>query len=355
MPETVFNILTINPGSTSTKVALFENNAKRVQQTIRHDPESVPGTRLWDQFDLRLHAVQTFIAENQITRLEAVVGRGGLFKPVKRGTFKVNQTMINDARRGLQGEHVSNLGCALAQSVAEAFDCPAFVVDPVSVDEFEPVARLSGHPLIERRCLSHALNLRAAAYWTAEKSGNDISESRFIAAHLGSGISVAPLLNGRIIDVNDASNAGPFSPERTGSLPMQPFASLCFSGQYTLKEIKQLVNGQGGLMAYLNTNDLRVVETKIQDGDDNAKKVYEAMIYQIAKEIGAMATVLLGDVQAIVLTGGLAQSKKLISHLSKRVEFIAPVHVYAGELEMEAMAAGAWRVLTGQEKVKIYN
>lgn len=354
MTNHLFNILTINPGSTSTKVALFSNNEKRVQQTIRHEPKSVQGTRLWDQFDRRLNAVQTFIADNHITLLDAVVGRGGLFKPVKRGTFKVNKTMVNDARRGVQGEHVSNLGCALAQSVAESFDCPAFVVDPVSVDEFEPVARLSGHPLIERTCLSHALNLGAAAHWTAEKMGIDISESRFIVAHLGSGISVAPLLNGRIIDVNDASNAGPFSPERTGSLPMQPFASLCFSGQYTFKDIKKLVNGQGGLMAYLNTNDLIVVEHKITDGDSNAKLVYDAMIYQIAKEIGAMATVLCGNVQAIVLTGGLAQSNTLVSALSERIAFIAPVHVYAGELEMEAMAAGAWRVLTGQEKMKIY-
>ncbi len=350
-----FLIFVINPGSTSTKLALFENKELLNAQTVTHDENKLATCEgIFDQMDLRLAAVREFLDKINPPRLDAVVGRGGLLKPLSRGTYLVNEQMIKDARRGVQGQHVSNLGCILAHLVAAEYQCPAMVVDPVSVDEFEPVARLSGHPLIERRSLSHALNLRAAAIWAAEREGAAVDRVNFVAAHLGGGISVAAIKGGRIIDVNDASSAGPFSPERSGSLPLMPFAELCFSGKYSLAQIKKMIMGEGGMKAYLGTSDLTVVEKRIRAGDEKAKLVFDAMVYQIAKEIGAMATVLCGEVRAIVLTGSLAFSEMLVESLKARISFIAPVVVIAGEKEAEAMAQGAWRVLVGVEKLKEY-
>ncbi len=313
-------ICVINPGSTSTKAALFNGDKKIAQVNLRHSAEDLRAfAKLWEQFPMRLQAVQNFLSTQKITKLDAVVGRGGLLKPVSRGVYKVNETMIRDARKAVQGEHPSNLGSALAQEIAQQWGCPAFIVDPVSVDEFEPLARYSGHPLIERRTLSHALSLRAVTIWAAKKMGLPVEKSRFVAAHLGGGISVAAVKRGRIIDVNDASSAGPFSPERSGSLPLQQFADLCFSGKYTRAEIKKMIMGEGGLKAYLGVNDLVKVERSIEAGDAAAKEVFEAMIYQIAKEIGAMATVLFGKIDGIVITGGLAQSKRLLRGLKRRI------------------------------------
>jgi len=347
-------ILAINPGSTSTKVAIFAGNRKIKESKLNHSQEELDRfNALWDQFDMRLKAIQDFLAD-QNYRFDAVVGRGGLLKPVRRGTYLVNDAMLEDARAGVQGEHVSNLGCALAYRVAQKYGCNAYVVDPVSVDEFQSLARYSGHPLITRRSLSHALNIRAAAIWAAEQINKDVTQTNYIVAHMGGGISVAPVQGGSIIDVNDASSDGPFSPERTGGLPLQPFIDLCFSGRFSRRDMKRLVMGNGGLVAYLNTNDLKVVEEKIRQGDDYAREVFQAMIYQIAKEIGAMSTVLHGQVQRIVLTGGLARSDRLVTELRERVQFIAPVIVIPGELEMEAMAAGVLRVLSKQEQAKTY-
>jgi butyrate kinase len=286
--------------------------------------------------------------------LDAVVGRGGLLKPVNRGTFNVNSKMLEDARKGIQGEHVSNLGVALAHDIAQQYKCPAYTVDPVSVDEFEEVARISGHPLIVRHSLAHALNLRAAAIWAAQKAGKDPDHTNYIVAHLGGGISIAPVCSGRVIDVNDASSGGPFSPERSGDLPLQPFIDLCFSGQYTKDQMKKMVMGQGGMIAYLGTNDLEEVERRIDAGDAQALLIFNAMAYQIAKEIGAMATVLRGEIDGIVLTGGLAHSKRLVDEISGRVRFIAPVLNIPGELEMEAMLHGVLRVLSGEEEARTY-
>jgi butyrate kinase len=282
------------------------------------------------------------------------VGRGGLLRPLKRGTYLVNDAMIEDARAGVQGDHVSNLGCALAEKIADLYKCKAFVVDPVSVDEFEPLARYSGHPLISRRALSHSLNLRAAAIWAAEQLGIRIEESQFVVAHLGGGISVAPLKGGRIIDVNDASSDGPFSPERAGGLPLQPLIDLCYSGEYSKSDIRQMVMGKGGLSAYLGTTDAREIEKRISDGDRKAEEIYMAMAYQISKEIAAMASVLFGRVNAVVITGGLARSARLLDAIRERIAFLGPLVVFPGELEMEAMAAGAFRVLSGSEKVVNY-
>ncbi|MDZ7373753.1 MAG: butyrate kinase [candidate division KSB1 bacterium] len=351
-------ILVINPGSTSTRVALFEDEVCVHTERLAHDAEELEKAgSLWGQFELRKAVVLGFLAQNGIdlASLDAVVGRGGLLKPLPGGTYLVNEAMIEDARKGLQGEHVSNLGCALAKAIADEAGCPAYVVDPVSVDEFEPLARYSGHPRIERRALSHSLSIHAVARRAAQQLGLRYELAHFVVAHLGGGISVAPVRGGRIIDVNDASSDGPFSPERTGGLPLQPFITLCYSGEFREDEMRRFVMGKGGLVAYLGTNNAVEVERRIlQDGDLRAREVYEAMAYQIAKEIGAMATVLKGQVDAIVLTGGLASSDMLCTWIAERVSFIARVLRYPGEFEMEAMAEGALRVLRGEEQALSY-
>jgi len=282
------------------------------------------------------------------------VGRGGLLKSIPGGTYRVNETMVADARAGVQGEHASNLGCALAWTIAQQAGIAAYTVDPVSVDEFEPLARYSGHPLIQRRALAHTLNIHAVGRMAAEKLGVDYQQTNFIIAHLGGGISICPLKGGRIVDVNDASSSGPFSPERTGELPLQPFITLCFSGKYDEAQMRKLVMGKGGLIAYLNTNSAEEVEKRIAGGDQTAREIYQAMAYQIAKEIGAMATVVKGEVRAIVISGGLARSKMLVDWIKDRVGFIAEVLVLPGEFEMEALAAGALRVLQGKETARVY-
>ncbi|MCU0643538.1 MAG: butyrate kinase [bacterium] len=353
----VYRILVINPGSTSTKVAFFENETPRFEEKINHPIEQLKQfPNLWDQFELRKNDILEFLARYQISLqvLSAVVGRGGLLKPIPGGTYGVNDAMIIDARKGIQGEHASNLGCALARSIADQAGVSSYTVDPVAVDEFEPLARFSGHPLIQRKTISHALNIHSVGRMAAEKLGIDLLKTNFIVAHLGGGISICPLKGGQIIDVNDASSSGPFSPERTGSLPLQQFIDLCFSGKYSERQMRKLIMGEGGLIAYLKTNNAEEVERRIREGDDEAKMVYEAMAYQIAKEIGAMATVVKGDVRAIVISGGLAQSKMLIDWIKERVKFIAEVLVLPGEFEMEALVNGVLRVLRGQEEAKTY-
>jgi len=344
----VHNILVVNPGSTSTKLSVFADGISTSSDVIRHDAATLRVCRtLWDQFDLRWQAVHAWAASNA-RQLDAIAAMGGLFRPLTGGTYAVNERMLKDARANLQGEHASNLGCALAHRLAGEYGCPAYVVDPVSVDELEPLARYSGHPAIERRGLSHALNIHAAARRAALQLGTPLEESRVIVAHLGGGISVAPVKGGRIIDVNDASSDGPFSPERTGGLPLQRFLDLCFSGSYSEHDLRTLVMGRGGLVAYLGTNSAMEVERRIAAGDDFAREVYQAMAYQISKEIGAMATVLAGSVHAIVLAGGLAGSAMLVGWIGDRVKFIAPILVYPGEDEMGAMAQAALRVIRGE-------
>jgi butyrate kinase len=300
--------------------------------------------------------VENFLYKNNIsiTELSAVVGRGGLLRSISGGTYLVNDNMIADAKANLQGIHAANLGCAIAKSFADVAGVSAYVVDPISVDEFEPLARYSGHPLIERRALSHTLNIHAVGRMAAEKLKVDFFKTNFIVAHLGGGFSICLLKNGRIIDVNDASSAGPFTPERTGDLPLQQFIKLCYSGQYDQTQMQKLVMGQGGLSAYLKTNNAEEVEKRIRAGDKKAKEVYQAMAYQIAKEIGAMATVTNGKVRAIVISGGLANSKVLIRWIEERVQFIAEVLLMPGEFVMEALASGVLRILKGMEKANYY-
>jgi butyrate kinase len=347
-------IIVLNPGSTSTKTAWFRDEEEVLRETFFHDDRFLSQyVDVWSQFDSRLRLVQEWLRKIP-EEPSAVVGIGGLLRPVASGTYRVNQKMLMDARANLQGAHASNLGCAMAFDVARQFNCPAFIVDPVSVDEFSPLARYSGHPSIPRKSLSHALNIHATVRRAAREIGKANDEASFVIAHLGGGISIVPVKDGKIVDANDASSEGPFSPERTGGLPLQQFISLWFSGNYEEQELRLLVMGRGGLKAYLGTNSLSEVEKRIAAGDVQAKEVFEAMCYQIAKEIGAMATVLFGKLDGIVLTGGMATSKLLISSITERVSSIGKVLVYPGENEMLALAHGALRVLRNEEQSKEY-
>lgn len=345
-----YSIFVVNTGSTSTKLALFSGVNPVASATMVHKLEELDKFgSIWDQFDFRLRITSDWLKELKLIP-SAVVGIGGLVKPLAGGTYVVNDRMITDAGANVQGEHASNLGCAIAKNLADRLGCRAFVVDPVSVDEFETLARYSGLPGIERRSLSHALNIHSAARLASERVTKHLSETSFVVAHIGGGISVAPVKRGKIIDANDASSDGPFSPERTGGLPLQRFISLCFSGDFSEHEIRKMVMGKGGLMAYLGTNSARDVEARIEKGDEKAREIYAAMAYQIAKEIGAMSTVLMGKLDGIVLTGGLAGSRMLVGWIEERVKFIAPVYVFPGEDEMKSLALGALRVLRGEEE-----
>lgn len=349
-----FFIFVVNTGSTSTKLSLFRNASVLTSSVVRHAEAELDKFRtVWGQFDFRTKVAAQWLVKSE-KKISAVVGIGGLLKPVAGGTYLVNDAMVADARANLQGEHASNLGCAIAQRIGRDYLCPAFVVDPVSVDEFEPLARYSGHPLITRKSLSHALNIHAVARLAAEAGGKELSDSRFVVAHLGGGISIAPVKGGKIIDANDASSDGPFSPERTGGLPLQQFIDICYSGDYTCDQARKLVMGMGGLRAYLGTNSAKEVEARVEQGDGRASDIYRAMAYQIAKEIGAMSTVLKGNVDAVILTGGLAGSTTLTDWIRESTRFIAPIYVYPGEDEMKSLAIGALRALEGKEKVLEY-
>ena len=349
-----YTILIVNPGSTSTKLAICAETHLGCVKTIHHPPPRLAEfSRVWSQFSYRLELCREW-ATDHLKICDAVVSVGGLLRPLQSGTYLVNEKMIHDAESNVQGEHASNLGCALAYRLASEFRALPIVVDPVSVDEFEPLAYYSGHPLIKRRSLSHAISIHAVAHRAVNELRLPLRNSSFVVCHLGGGISVAAVRNGRIIDVNDAASDGPFSPERTGGIPLQPLINLCFSGKCTQGQVKSMIMGRGGLVAYLGTNSTEEVEHRVGCGDVHAKEVYEAMAYQIAKEIGAMATVLNGFVDAIVLTGGAAHSCMFIGWIEERVKFIAPVIVYQGEDEMQSLANGALRVLRGEESAKEY-
>lgn len=350
-------VLVINPGSTSTKVAIFENEKNLVQKDLSHSTEELDQyEKITDQFEYRRDIILDWIkAEGfDVNDLISVVGRGGLLKPMPSGTYKVTDALIDDLVIGVQGEHASNLGGIIARSIAEVSNVEAYIVDPVAVDEFEEVARISGMPEIKRRSLLHALNVRAIAINAAKDMNKKVEDLNFVVAHLGGGISVVPMRNGKMIDANNANEMGPFSPERSGGLPVGDLAKLCYSGEYSFKDLKTKMRGKGGLVAYLGTNDAREVLKMIENGDENAKLVFEAMGYQIAKEIGAMSTVLKGKVDAILLTGGVAYSKYLTDFISEMVGFIAPVIIKPGEDEMLALNEGVLRVMNKEEKAKIY-
>jgi butyrate kinase len=350
-------ILVINPGSTSTKLAVFKNTEKVIQENLDHDVRELQQfEKITDQYEYRKEAILKWLDQHGIKESEliAVVGRGGLLRPMPSGTYLVTDPMLEDLKIGIQGEHASNLGGMIANAIAQKEGIKAYIVDPVAVDEFEPLARISGMPEIQRRSLVHALNVRAIAHSYAEDVGKKINDLNLIVAHLGGGISIAPLRKGKIVDVNNANEMGPFSPERTGGLPIGDLAKMCYSGEYTFAELKKKMRGTGGLAAYLGTNDAREVQKMIDSGDQNAKLIFEAMGYQIAKEIGAMATVLGGQVDAILMTGGIAYSEFLMNYIKEHVGFIAPFVVKPGEDEMKALNLGTLRVLNGEDTVKIY-
>jgi len=352
----MYRVLTINPGSTSTKIGVYDEETSIFDKTLYHSAEELkPFKRIADQYGLRRDAVLNALNEANIRigTLHAVVGRGGILPPVESGTYGVNQRMIDYLHEPAEREHASNLGALIAREVADQAGLPAFIVDPVSVDEFEALARISGMPEIERRSLSHALNLKAAARRAARDLGKPYSVLNMVVVHMGGGISVSPHRQGRMIDVNQAlDGTGPFSPERAGGLPIGDVMRMAFSGDYTYDQMFRKLIGHGGLVAHLGTNDAREVEARIAAGDEHARLVYQAMAYQIGKEVGAMSTVLHGQVDAIVLTGGLARSEILVGWIQERVGWIARVLIYPGEDELLAMAQGALRVLHGEEQAR---
>lgn len=353
-----FRILAINPGSTSTKIAIFDDDKLVMEETLRHPTEEINKyAHIFAQYDFRMNVILDTLNEKGInlTKLSAVVGRGGLLKPMKGGTYEVDAAMIEDLKEGVLGEHASNLGGVIAHEIASKLNIPAYIVDPVVVDEMDPVARISGMPEIPRISIFHALNQKAVARRAAAEMNKHYDECNFVVAHLGGGISVGAHLKGRVVDVNNALDGeGPFSPERSGGLPVGDLAKLCFSGRISHGDLKKKIKGQGGLVAYLNTNDGREVTQMIKDGNKEAELVYKAMAYQIAKEIGMCATVLKGKVDAVILTGGLAYDKTLIGWIEDSVSFIGKIIVYPGEDEMSALALGGLRVLKGEEEAQEY-
>lgn len=354
-----YRVLVINPGSTSTKIAVYENEEMILSKSLRHSSEELARyPDIPSQYEFRADVILGALREADIDvkSLDAVVGRGGLLYPLESGTYRVNELMLDHLRKGVQGQHASNLGGLLAYEIAkDAGGVPSFIVDPVIVDELEPIARLSGNPLVKRRSIFHALNHKSVARRAAEKLGKKYEDVNLIVAHLGGGISVGAHRGGRVVDVNNALDGdGPFSPERSGGLPAGDLARICFSGKYRLEEIIDQLRGKGGMVAYLGTNDIVEAFNRADGGDEKAKLVLEAMAYQIAKEIGSLATVLFGKVDAIVLTGGIAYSERFIEMIKSRVDWIAKVMVFPGEGEMEALVGGALRVLRGEEEAKEY-
>ncbi len=357
--NTVYRVLAVNPGSTSTKIAVYDNEERVYEEIIRHSQEELSRfDGVMGQKEMRLQCVLDALARRQIPleSLSAVVGRGGLVEPIDSGTYVVNHRMLQDLLdTTAKTAHASSFGGVIAYEIAHRVDIPCYVVDPIVVDELDQYAKLTGLPGIERRSIFHALNQKSVARRCAADMGLVYENGRFIVAHMGGGITVGAHRYGRVIDVNDAlSGEGPFTPERTGALPAVPLIRLCFSGEYTEKEMIDKVSRGGGMMAYLGTNDLRRCEHLIREGDEYATLVLESMAYQVCKEIGAMFAVLEGRADAIILTGGLAHSTRFTGCIKQRVGLIAPVKVYPGEDEMRALAEGALRVLRGEAPAMDY-
>ncbi len=358
VPTKEYRLLVINPGSTSTKIGIFDNERAVFEKTIRHDSDSISKfENIIDQYEFRKNTIlETLDHEGiNISKLSAVVGRGGLLRPIEGGTYHVNDLMIADLRKGYAGEHASNLGGIISYEIASGLNIPSFIVDPVVVDEMQPLAKVSGIPEIKRKSIFHALNQKAVARRVSSLLGKPYSSLRLIVTHMGGGITVGAHFYGKVIDVNNGLHGeGPFSPERAGTVPVGDLVELCFSGEYYADEIMKKLVGQGGLVGYLGTNDAVRVEAMIANGNEEAALIYDAMAYQVAKEIGASSTVLEGQVDAIIITGGLAYGKEFVKKITKRVEWIADVIVQPGENELQALAEGGLRVLKGEEEAKEY-
>lgn len=354
-----YKILAINPGSTSTKIAVFEDDCQVFIKNIKHTAEEIGRfSDIASQFQFRKEIILSELqqAKIDIKTFNAIVGRGGLIKPIESGIYEVNAAMVHDLQHPIMGEHASNLGGLIASDIANVIHngTKAYIADPVVVDELEPVARYSGHPALQRVSIFHALNQKVIARTYAKEIGRKYEELNLIVVHLGGGISVGAHCHGRVIDVNNALDGdGPFSPERSGGLPAGELVDLCFSGLKTKAEIRKMLNGHGGMVAYLGTNDAYEVEQKAKT-DPEWAMVQQAMCYQVAKSIGEMAVVLKGNIDAILITGGIARGKVVVDQITELVKFLAPIKIYPGEDEMRALAMNALMVLKGEIQSKIY-
>jgi butyrate kinase len=353
-----YKLLIINPGSTSTKIGVYEDEKELFEETLRHTNEEIKRyDTIYDQFEFRKDVILNVLKEKNfdIKTLSAVVGRGGMLKPVEGGTYAVNDAMVEDLKVGVQGPHASNLGGIIARSIGDELKVPSFIVDPVVTDELAEVARLSGVPELPRKSKFHALNQKAVAKRYGKESGKGYENLNLVVVHMGGGVSVGAHNHGKVVDVNNALDGdGPFSPERAGSVPIGDLIKMCFSGKYSEAEVYGKTVGKGGFVGYLNTNDVKGVIDKMEAGDKECEAVYKAFVYQIAKYIGEISVVLEGKIDQIIFTGGIAYSPTLVPDLKAKVEWIAPVTVYPGEDELLALAQGAIRVLDGEEKAKVY-
>lgn len=351
-------LLIINPGSTSTKIGVYDGLDEILVETLRHSSEEIGEYEtIYNQFQFRKDIILEVLKEKNfdINSLDAVVGRGGMLKPMASGTYRVNEKMLEDLKAGVQGQHASNLGGILANEIGNELKIPSFIVDPVVVDELEDVARVSGMPELPRESKFHALNQKAVAKRFAKESGKMYEDLKLIVVHMGGGVSVGAHTSGKTVDVNNALDGeGPFSPERAGTVPIGSLIKMCYSGDYTEQEVYSKIVGKGGYVAYLDTNDARDVIKLEEEGNVEGKLYFNAFIYQVAKAIGEMSTVLCGEVDSIILTGGIAYSEKVVKNIKARVDFIAPITVYPGEDELLALAEGTIRVLTGEEESKEY-
>ncbi len=354
-----FQILVLNPGSTSTKIAVYENEKSIFLKNIKHISDEIAAFKtVADQYEFRKEVILKELesADIDINKLDAVVGRGGLVKPIESGVYEVNEALKRDLRAGILGEHASNLGGLIAEDIAKTIpNARAFIADPVVVDELEDVARITGCPGMPRQSIFHALNQKAVARLFARTRGFVYEELNLIVAHMGGGISIGAHKQGKVIDVNNAIDGyGPFSPERAGTLPTGPLIKACFSGKYTLEEMKKIVNGKGGLVAHLGTNQAYEVAKRIEKGDKKAELVLSAMSYQIGKAIGGCAAVLKGKVNGIILTGGIANNTFVVNYVKNMIDWIAPLAVYPGEDEMNALMQNALMVLKNEINCKDY-
>jgi butyrate kinase len=352
-----FEILVINPGGSSTKIAVFRDRKPTLEETVRHTPAEQAGSFI-DQYPLRRNTVIELLHKKEfnLKRLSCVVGRGGPYKPLKSGTYRINDALIEDIKSGnVQTMHPSLFGALIAKAIADPLGIPAFFVDPVSVDEFWEISRYSGLPEIPRKALSHTLNVRMCAKEAARRLNKPYKGCNFLIAHLGTGTTIAAHLRGQQVDATNANEDGPFASQRAGAVPTAGLVELCFSGKLAKNEILDKLQRKGGLVAYLGTDDLKAIEKRIADGDNEAELVLEAMAYQVAKELGAYAVVVKGKIDAVILTGGMAYSKPLISLIKSWIKFLSKkIFVFPGEHEMEALALGALRVLRKEEHEKIY-
>lgn len=354
----MYRLLIINPGSTSTKIGVFEDETQVFEEVLRHPTEEIAKyASIPDQKDFRKEVIMQVLQENHydMKAFDVVVGRGGLMRPIYSGTYEVNDALLADCYKGVQGQHASNLGGILAREIADEIGVKSYIVDPVCVDELADIARISGCPELPRTSIFHALNQKAVAKRYAKEHGAAYDSLRLIVAHMGGGVSVGAHEYGKVVDVFNALDGdGAFSPERAGAVPVGALVKLCFSGQYTEKEVYKKLVGGGGLNAYLGTNDMREVEKLVAEGNKEAEAVRDAFIYQVCKNIGAMAAVLSGKVDQIILTGGIAYDQIVASGIIERTGFIAPVTVYGGEDELLALAQGALRVMNGEEEAMVY-